>query len=203
MSISNQNHRKLPITRAAVLLLREAQGRPLHYAEIAKAALERNLIAVSDRNVVEHVATSLYRHIRKAGEGSWLRRIGPGKFELTEAGAKAEVWHHTPRLRSHLSPDELAGVSGLTWREAAEVVLHEAGRPLHASDIVERAWARGLRPCRPAKWTARSMTNLLAQEVRNSRRRGRRPKFQRIAPGVYALADSRTTYSRTKTAAPL
>lgn len=180
----------LSATRAAVLILRENGGGPMHYREITEEAIRRSLISVSGPDIPDAVATALYRHAKKAGRRSWFRRCGPGQFELTPEAEHAELRYPTSTSRASLTAKQLSTIHELTWLEAAEVVLYEAQAPLTASEISERILARGLKPHSRSKWHVRSLGNLLASAVRGEQQNGRGSRFRRVSPGRYGLAQN-------------
>lgn len=180
---------KLPITRAAVVVLRDAAGGPLHYRVLTSRMLERDLIVSRSSRVERTVYSNLSKHIRERRSDSWFRRTAPGMYALTEAGWNVEVWRSRwmkgdqplPALKPQCRSD-------LTWLEAAELVLDSAERPMRAKELVERIWEMGLRPRIDTAWPYRHLRNELARSIREARSGDAPPRFIRCGPGAYGLA---------------
>lgn len=177
--------KRLPITRAAVLVLREA-GRPLHYQVITQQLVGRNLVMSSSKRLDRTVYSDLSKHIRRMGERSWFRRTGPGCYDLTERGRTAQIRQDTrltELIRVPLAPRDARGE--YTWLEAAAIVLSEQSTALRPAEIVEKIWEQGLKPRSDRTTRYRAMGNLLAEAIRSCERSGKPAPFERVRPGYY------------------
>jgi len=79
------NMADLTFFEAALRILEEAGGGPLHYREITRRALERGLIKTSGLTPEATVGAILYSHIKQAevrGEVPKVRSVGKGNFAL-------------------------------------------------------------------------------------------------------------------------
>jgi restriction system protein len=117
---------------AAHEILKQA-GKPLHYREITRHALERELIKTRGKTPETTMNAQLAVNIKRAEEGgppSRFVRVGGGVFGLREWG---ETVRTTPTTEEQPQP------SYLTYKEAALRVLREVGKPLSAQEITQRA----------------------------------------------------------------
>src|SRR3989442_9289750 len=77
---------ELTFFEAALRILEEAGGGPLHYREITRRALERQLIQTSGLTPEATVGATLYSHVKQAearGEVPMVRSLGKGNFALS------------------------------------------------------------------------------------------------------------------------
>ncbi len=117
---------------AAHQILKLAE-QPLHYREIAKQALEQGLIESRGKTPEATMNAQLATNIKRAEEGgspSRFVRIGRGVFGLREWGRTGPT---APTIEEQPQP------SYLTYKKAALRVLREAGQPLSAQGITQRA----------------------------------------------------------------
>jgi hypothetical protein len=68
---------------AALRVLRD-EGRPLHYEEIARIALERGYIEPKGRTPEDSISTELSRDMRKNGAKSEFLKVDRGTYSLKE-----------------------------------------------------------------------------------------------------------------------
>jgi hypothetical protein len=93
---------------AALEVLREAGGGPLHYREIAKRAIAAEYIKPSGRTPEASLGAQLYVHIKKAetaGREPKVRQIGRGQFALskkTKIGPLKRIEESNDQVRSAL-----------------------------------------------------------------------------------------------------
>lgn len=93
---------------AALEVLREAGGGPLHYREIAKLAIASEYIKPSGRTPEATLGAQLYTHIKKAetaGREPKVRQIGRGQFALskkTKIGPLKRIEESNDQVRSAL-----------------------------------------------------------------------------------------------------
>lgn len=123
----------------------------------------------------------LQRPIRRPEDAERAARAAEALAELLRAKEKAERILAGDSGQAPLSAEQ--GLAGMTLHDAAEAVLEEAGKPLHAKDIGERIKARGWKhprgtPTRPDQ----IVYQLAARLPRHPQR------FQRVAPNTFALA---------------
>jgi hypothetical protein len=92
---------------AAHNILKEA-GRPMHYSEVARIALERNSGFSQARDPIESLGGVLYSEIKRGSNQRGFVRLGDGYFGLAEwSGAvslPAEGEHRARRLRQTERP---------------------------------------------------------------------------------------------------
>src|SRR2546426_7528436 len=70
---------------AAIKVLEDAGGGPLHYSDIARQALERGLVQTSGLTPDATMGAILYSHIKQTtarGETPKIRSLGKGNFAL-------------------------------------------------------------------------------------------------------------------------
>jgi hypothetical protein len=159
--------KEMSVTQAAYEVLRRSSG-AVHYRPLTEEIIRRGLIDTSYSDSYHLVHSSLAKHVRKQGDRSWFEHLPGGKFRLTEAGRRA-------------------GGEWVTWLSAAERVLTEASKPLHAREIYQAAVESGLKPDRDVNWPIRGLSNTLGAHILKARARGTDPVFVRTRPGTYAL----------------
>src|SRR2546422_11699119 len=80
---------ELTFLEAALKVLQEAGGGPLHYREITRRALENGWLQSSGLTPAATLGATLYSHIKQAGsrgEVPRVRSIGKGLFSLPPKG---------------------------------------------------------------------------------------------------------------------
>jgi len=175
---------KLPATRAALLVLQENAGGPMHYREITRIILARGLVATASERLERVVYSSMSRQIREASGERWFKHVGKGVYALTSTGKHAQVWRFEGADPAPLSsrPSKQARTD-LTWIEAAELVLARVGQPMRANALLISIWQSGLKPKKDGAVPLRLLRNELARAVKQSRR------IRRVSPGVYQFIE--------------
>ena len=151
---------------AAAIILRETDG-PLHYREITERMLARSLWSTEGKTPWHTVRKQLAEDIKARGSASRFAQHGPGVFAL--------------------SADAVA--DSLSFTDAAEWVLNQSTdqRPLHYTDITERALERGVLHTE-GRTPAATMYAGILTEIRRMEARGEAPRFSQHGPGIFGLA---------------
>ena len=93
---------------AALRVLREAEGGPLHFKEIARRAISARYVQSAGRTPEASLGAQLYTHIKKAeasGREPKVRRVGRAQFALsarTRTGPLRQIEESNARVRSEL-----------------------------------------------------------------------------------------------------
>ena len=125
--------------QAAHQILQRA-GRPLHYREIARVAIERGLWQPTGRTPEATLNAQLATDIKTRGPEAEFIRAAPGMYGLREWDATRES---SPAKRK---PERAPRQKAYSFTDAAEVVLKDARdrQPLHYRAITEAALERNL-----------------------------------------------------------
>lgn len=112
---------------------------------------------------------------------SEMEADGQGNYSLFPALDSIAVLSGTPEsLESEPSSSDIAEKPNLTWLDAAQIVLEEAGRPMHIKDIKQRIIDRGL-------VQSNAKSSLEAVMYRETQKGSRRFKRIENRNGVFAL----------------
>lgn len=87
---TKQKQNRMPAREATEVVLLNA-GKPMHYREITRQAIESGLVRVKKgrRKVNADATMKTIRSYLCAEEGDKFVRVGPGVFNLTAAGKRA------------------------------------------------------------------------------------------------------------------
>ena len=153
-------------------ILREAPE-PLHYREITKRILARKMWSTRSKTPEATVNAQLSVDIKQHGDSSRFRRVDRGVYALTQPA---------------VPPQEVAPPSApLSFLDAAEQVLREAGDSLHYEEITKRALAAGLIRT-GSKTPAATLTASVGMDIRRRSERGEGQRFSRPSRGKIGLA---------------
>jgi len=108
-NMENQRHTWRSVT---VLVLLENDGLPLNYHEIAKRALEKNLVKTSGETPEETIAKIMRDDIQQLGTDSYFIKPSEGEYGL-----------NIPT----------------TFEKAAKIILYAENKPLHYTEIAKKA----------------------------------------------------------------
>ena len=162
-------------------ILHEAQE-PLHYREITKRILAQGKWSTRSKTPEASVNAQLSTDIKQHGDSTRFRRIRPGVYALTEPEVSPQ--------------DVVPPTAQLSFLDAAERVLGEAGGPLHYEEITKRALAAGLIRT-GSKTPAATLTASVSMDIRRRQERGEGQRFSRPSRGKIGLA---AEHSRSVTA---
>ena len=153
-------------------ILREAPE-PLHYREITKRILARKIWSTRSKTPEATVNAQLSVDIKQHGDSSRFRRVDRGVYALTQPAVPPQ--------------DVVPPSAPLSFLDAAEQVLREAGDSLHYEEITKRALAAGLIRT-GSKTPAATLTASVGMDIRRRSERGERQRFSRPARGKIGLA---------------
>ncbi len=170
---------------AAAAVLQEFDG-PLHYREITKQILERELWTTAGKTPWETVNARLSEDIKAGGSASRFVRTAPGCFALNQAVAE-ETQAAGNQGAWDLIPTDATAAS-LSFTNAAEQILSESGgqEPLHYAEITQRALDQGLIRTEGRTPDA-TMYSMILTEVRRHEARGDSPRFVQHGRGMVGL----------------
>lgn len=163
---------------AAYEILKQA-GQPLHYREITERALAQGLITTAGKTPEATMNAQLAINIKRAEEGgppTPFVRVGRGIFGLREWGETAPT---APTTEEQPQP------SYLTYKEAALRLLREAGQPLSAQEITQRAIEQKL--INPQGLTPEATMG--SQLYTDINRRGAASLFRKEGRNLFGLAE--------------
>ena len=160
---------------AAYEVLR-ATGKPLHYREITKRALDRGLWTTAGLTPWDTVNARIAVDIKQNGENSRFYRAAPGIYGCRDGN------HPSP------SPEPDMESESMSFLDAAEMVLEEHAdrRPMHYRDITRTALDLNL--IRTGGLTPEAtMYAAILTEIQRQNRRGELPRFEKLGKGYVGL----------------
>ncbi len=170
---------------AAYEILKQV-GQPLHYREITERALALGFITTTGKTPEATMNAQLSTSIKRAQEGgspSPFVRMGRGMFGLAEWAKTGSVKSKEPGAPV-INP-ERAEPTYLTYKEAAQKVLRQAGQPLSAQEITRRAIEQQL--INPQGLTPDA--TMAAQLYTDINRRGAASIFRKEGRNLFGLAE--------------
>ncbi|HUV79585.1 MAG TPA: restriction endonuclease [Candidatus Bathyarchaeia archaeon] len=123
---------KMTIFEAALQVLRESDGGPLHFREITKRAIDSGYTKLSGQTPDASFGAALYAHIKRAkasGQEPTIRQIGSGQFALskkTEIGALKLIKESNAKVRSELF-DRIRELHPRTFENLVGALLSSIG----------------------------------------------------------------------------
>lgn len=175
---------------AAYEVLRDA-GEPLHYRELTRQILERELWTSRGLTPWDTVNARLSVDIQRRGKDSRFRRTSPGTFTLNKIGGAGQpVARDVP---SHPDGDDSSAQKPpgpMSFLDAAEHVLRSPGvsDALHYEEIASRAIAAGL-IATEGKTPGVSLSAMVGTDIRRREARGEPQRFVRRERGMIGLAE--------------
>lgn len=159
---------------AAWQVLNQA-GEPLHYREITNRAIEHGLVETTGRTPARTMNAQLSTDIR-SGDSRFVR-VGRGVYGLSQWERPMDQELAAP---SRVEPER----EYLTYKDAAQQVLADWGRPLHYEEITRRAIDRDL--INPQGMTPEAtMGAQLYSDIKN---RGANSRFRKEGEATFGLA---------------
>jgi len=159
---------------AAEEVLKQA-GEPLHYREITEHAIAQGLIETRGQTPTRTMNAQLSTSIG-SGESPFVR-VGRGVYGLAE-------WEQETEKVSEPSPFTEPSREYRSYKDAAQQVLAEVGRPLHYKEITQHALDAEL--INPQGLTPEATMG--AQLYTDMKRRGAASAFRKEGRGVFGLA---------------
>ena len=178
---------------AAYEVLREA-GEPLGARDLSDRMLASGLWATKGKTPWSTVAVAIQADIKENGERSRFLQVPSGPFALNPAYAESSPGA-SPNAPMSVAASAAATATQtpgpMSFLDAAERILREAGHALHYKEIAERAISQGL--IKPGGATpARTLTAVIGQDIAQCKTRGEPQRFVRLDPpkrGYIGLAD--------------
>lgn len=167
----------MSVKEAAARVLKGA-GQPLTAQEITSRILSKGLWRTKGKTPAATVSAQIYTDIKKRGNSSPFRQVGPNTFALRD-GVPAPGAEPTPH-------ESKAGQYSFT--DAAEKVLEQFGnkKPMHYRDITKQAlkldWI-----ATEGKTPEATMYAQILTEIRRYQKRGERPRFVKHGRGYVGL----------------
>ena len=188
---------KLSYTDAAEQVLRENDGRePLHYKEITRRILERNLVATNSNTPSDTLHASISDEIkRRTKSGRPQRFVRPGRGLIGLAGAESD---RNPKpsvdedpTSGPSNPPQAAPEPKLSYTNAAEQILrqNDGQEPLHYREIARRLLDLGLVATK-AVTPAHTLSAAISDEIRRRQESNQAQRFVRLGRGLIGLADA-------------
>lgn len=158
----------------AIFTVLKQSGEPLHYLEITRQILERELWTTGGKTPESTVKAQLVVDINKKGEASRFRRYGSGIYGLAGYSDGAQA-----------IPEQTT----LSFTDAAEQVLEEyAGQlPMHYRDITRKCLDLSLIKTQGATPENTMYTQIFSDIERNSKR-GDISRFEMLGKGYVGLS---------------
>ncbi len=187
------------VLQAAEQVLKEA-GEPLHYQEITRRMLQRQLWTTQGKTPDQTVSASITTDISKYGSSSRFQRTAEGMYALRRWGLPEYPSTRPPSDRTAtsmaLSPSSNSNRSQpmparqiRSFTDAAEYILEHFGNrmPMHYRDITEKALEEGV--LRTAGQTPEAtLSSQIGTEIARQEQRGEVPRFVRHGKGKVSLS---------------
>ena len=170
---------------AAAIVLQDAGG-PLHYQEITKRVLARDLWTTTGKTPWATVNARIAVDIKERGTDSRFIRVRPGMYALnTDAYGETA----SDEVHESANSEKSAAAPSMSFTDAAERILSESANqePLHYAAITEQALERGLIQTE-GRTPAASMNAMILTEIRRHEERGESARFVRHGRGMVGLA---------------
>ena len=147
---------------------------PLHYIEIAKRILERNLWTPHGKTPEHTVNAQLVVDINKKGTQSKFRRYGPGIYGLAQTGKTLPATTERETL---------------SFTDAAEQVLLEYSqqKPMHYREITKKALEMHLIKTQ-GRTPENTMYTQIFYDIKRNNQRGDISRFEMLGDGYFGLA---------------
>ncbi|RVU46677.1 hypothetical protein EA187_05945 [Lujinxingia sediminis] len=182
---------------AAKIVLADASG-PLHFNEITRRILERDLWKTTGKTPAATISATLAVDIKYKGEDSDFRRTKAGYYELNRDGlenpseVEIEV-EDSPEVEPGLvsSPAADAPVKNtetLSFTDAAERILQVFAErePMHHTDITSRALDLRLIETKSQNPSSTLLASV-SQEIQRRKERSDTPRFELHGNGLIGL----------------
>jgi restriction system protein len=180
---------------ATEIVLTDA-GAPMHYSEITRRILERNLWKTDGKTPAQTVNGRLVTDIKRRGNASRFRREeGRGMFGLNPAPIPepSNTGTACPEMRgndknANAERDSSAKMT-LSFANAAEQVLERFAeeRPMHYSDITEKALDLGLITTQ-GKTPKDTMYSQILKEIKRKTQHDAVSRFSKYGKGLVGLS---------------
>jgi restriction system protein len=156
---------------AAIQVLKQA-GQPLHYDEITERAIAQGLLTTKGQTPNRTMNAQISTSIR--GGGSPFVRAGRGIYGLVDWSQDIPASSPAPEPKQEYC----------SFKDAAQRILSEVGRPLHYKEITQRAMDAGF--INPQGLTPEAtMGAQLYTDIKNN---GASSAFRKEGKGVFGLA---------------
>ena len=156
-------------------------GKPLHYREIAKQALQKGYWHTTGKTPDATINAQIIVNMKKR-PGAFFLRVAPGTYGLADAvptgrtskGSAATVTSDKPKL---------------SFTEAAEQVLSRQAdqKPMHYRSMADKAMELGL-IATSGRTPQATMYSSILQEIQRYKKRGEGPRFHLYGKGMVGLS---------------
>ena len=174
---------------AAYEVLREA-GEPLKSEEISARMIANGLWETKGKTPWRTVARDIQADIKENGERSRFLQVARGTFALNPA--YAESLGASPNVPLSVAAGSAAPATRpagpMSFLDAAEHILREAGRALHYEEIMRRAINKNLVRTE-GQTPAGSLNSQIGSDMRRRKAHGEPQRFVRAERGYYGLAE--------------
>lgn len=170
----------------AVYVVLQHAGGPLHYKEITKRVLARELWTTTGKTPWATINARLAVDIKERGTDSRFVRVSRGVYELSSGFSSGTDSDDESEPANGKNGDVETSMS---FTDAAERILSESvnQEPLHYAEITELALELGL-ICTKGRTPAATMYAMILTEIRRQEARGETPRFDRHGPGLVGLS---------------
>ncbi|KAL0973316.1 hypothetical protein UPYG_G00201860 [Umbra pygmaea] len=157
------------------------QGSPMiHGKEKSRARMERSVPSMSSTQTTRTPLSPMDPLNTMSNFESEMEPDGQGNYSLFPALDNMASLAGAAEVLETETPNDAAEKPNLTWLDAAQIVLEEAGRPMHIKEIKQRIVDRGL-------VQSNAKTSLEAVMYRETQKGSRRFKRIENRNGVFAL----------------
>ncbi len=187
------------VLQAVEQVLTEAK-KPLHYQEITKRILQRQLWTTHGETPDQTVNARLATDIKYYGTSSRFQRTGAGIFALRQWGLSEYPSTRSPSNSTATSPvlslrsnsnlsQPMSTRQPLSFKDAAEYVLEQFGnrKPMHYRDIIDKAMKEGILGT-SGQTPEATLSAEIGKEIAHQERTGEVPRFVRPGKGLVSLS---------------
>jgi restriction system protein len=179
---------------ATEIVLTDA-GAPMHYSEITRRILERDLWKTDGKTPAQTINAQLVTDIKRKGDASRFRHVGPGMFSINRSRVPELSDSDTSSPRTSRNAGDATIEQGASARttvsfaNAAEQVLERFAerQPMHYGNITEKALDLGLITTQ-GKTPKDTMYSQILTEIHRNTRRGEMPRFSKYGKGFVGLS---------------
>jgi restriction system protein len=177
----------------AVEKVLEEAAEPLHYGEITRRILERDLWETNGKTPVATISARLSEDVKHRANDTRFERCGPGTYGLrvwtsTASPAVTPAVQPSPAVQPQNPVSEPQSLSKLSFSDAAEFVLERFAhkKPMHYRTITQKTLELGLVQSR-GRTPAATLYAQVLTETKHRALRGESPRFTMFGGGQFGL----------------
>jgi len=173
---------------AAIEILKKA-GTPLHAKVIAEKIIASDLWRTEGKTPEATVSAMLYSDIKKNGNKSSFKKVGPQTFALRDSVVEKQPKQSTSQTVKTEMIKASLNEGGFSFTNCAQKVLEEFSnkKPMHYRKITEKALLKSWL-ITEGKTPEATMYAQIITEIRRQQKRGEQPRFVQHGRGFVGLS---------------